>query len=390
MVVSAPLAGHFDPMIPLALELSSNGHEVVVATGPDMARRANRLGLGTVRAGPPIAEAFQEFTRRAGSALLGSERWKVTPILFVELLASPMVADLMEVLSGEPPDLIIHEPAAFAGPLVARLLGVPSVCHHWSAPPPGRQFTEIWDVLYEAADPLWDQWDCPRRPVAGMFDYLLLCLWPSTLWDPAPSLFPTARRLRPTWLAEADNAPWVPDPNDKPSVYVTFGTVGTKVEVFQTILEALYQEDLNGVLTVGPTVDPETVGKTPRNVRVERYIPQSAVLPHVDAVACHGGSGTVLGALAYGRPLLCLPSGADHFYNADSCQSAGAGRILNLDSLTVDSVGTEIRALLDNTNYRLRAETIKTDILSMPSPREWIQPLEWLASEHTLPDSLDP
>ena len=41
---------------------------------------------------------------------------------------------------------------------------------------------------------------------------------------------------------------------------------------------------------------------------IRSYIPQHEFLPWCDAVVAHGGSGTVLGALAHGLPLLVVPA----------------------------------------------------------------------------------
>ena len=53
------------------------------------------------------------------------------------------------------------------------------------------------------------------------------------------------------------------------------------------------------------------LGAQPAHVRAERFVPQSEELPHCDLVISHGGSGSVLGALAHGLPQLLLPLGAD-------------------------------------------------------------------------------
>ena len=41
-----------------------------------------------------------------------------------------------------------------------------------------------------------------------------------------------------------------------------------------------------------------------------QYLPQSLVLPHVDAALSHGGAGITLGALVHGPPQLLLPGRA--------------------------------------------------------------------------------
>ena len=92
------------------------------------------------------------------------------------------------------------------------------------------------------------------------------------------------------------------------------GTVWNRnLDVFRTVIEAVRDEDIALIVTVGRHNDPASLGPQPDNVLVHHYIPQGVLLPRCDAVITHGGSGTTLGALAFGVPLLLLPQGADQY-----------------------------------------------------------------------------
>ena len=45
-------------------------------------------------------------------------------------------------------------------------------------------------------------------------------------------------------------------------------------------------------------------------MRVERFVAQDEVLSEVDLVVSHGGSGSLMAALAHGLPSVLLPLGA--------------------------------------------------------------------------------
>ena len=82
---------------------------------------------------------------------------------------------------------------------------------------------------------------------------------------------------------------------------------------------------MNLVMTVGANGDPAALGPQPRErpgAPVRAAGPGPAVC---DAVICHCGSGTMLGALAHGLPQLVLPQGADQFENADAAGGRGRG-----------------------------------------------------------------
>ena len=121
------------------------------------------------------------------------------------------------------------------------------------------------------------------------------------------------------------------------------------------------------------------MGDQPSHVRVERYVPQSLVLPHCDVVVSHAGSGTVLGALALGLPQLCLPQGADQFLNAAAMASSGAGISLRPDEATEPAVRAAIARLVDDRSFRETARRLGATIEAMPSPDEVAELLETLS-----------
>jgi UDP:flavonoid glycosyltransferase YjiC (YdhE family) len=97
---------------------------------------------------------------------------------------------------------------------------------------------------------------------------------------------------------------------------------------------------------------------------VQTWVPQAELLPHVDVVVHHGGSGTTLGALTVGAPQLILPQGADQFANAYAVGAAGAGLPLLLDELSADAIAEPVRKLLPHghTGHRAAARTIAEEI----------------------------
>jgi UDP:flavonoid glycosyltransferase YjiC (YdhE family) len=115
------------------------------------------------------------------------------------------------------------------------------------------------------------------------------------------------------------------------------------------------------------------LGDMPENVTVHGWVPQAGLLPHVDVVVHHGGSGTTLGALTVGVPQLILPQGADQFANADALCAAGAALRLLPDELSAKAIADSTRKLLPrhgNSDHRDAARAIAEEIAGMPSPQE--------------------
>jgi len=114
--------------------------------------------------------------------------------------------------------------------------------------------------------------------------------------------------------------------------------------------------------------DPALLEPIPRNAIVERFIPQDTVLPHVQATVSHGGSGSMLAALAHGLPMLMLPQGADQFENAEACRSIGAALVLMPDRITAETIRAAMTTLLDDRTYAENAQRVAAEIASMQSP----------------------
>jgi UDP:flavonoid glycosyltransferase YjiC (YdhE family) len=103
----------------------------------------------------------------------------------------------------------------------------------------------------------------------------------------------------------------------RPVVYLTLGTIFAEPGTFRAAIDAVAALDAEALVALGP-VDPAALGEVPPSVHLERFVHQAAILASVDLVVHHGGSGTMLGAAAHGRPQLVLPLGADQFYNGDA------------------------------------------------------------------------
>jgi MGT family glycosyltransferase len=131
-------------------------------------------------------------------------------------------------------------------------------------------------------------------------------------------------------------------------------------------------------VTVGPHIDPSELGPQPPHVRVEGYLPQAEVLPGCDVVVTHGGSGSVLGALAHGLPLVVLPMGADQPLNAARCEAVGVGRSLDALGATPADVRDAVAAVLHEPSYRRSAERLRDEIAALPEPAEALKLVEAL------------
>jgi MGT family glycosyltransferase len=143
--------------------------------------------------------------------------------------------------------------------------------------------------------------------------------------------------------------------DERPRVLVAFSTTYQRQEeVLRRVTAALGALSVQAILTVGATIAPSTIAPAP-NVAIHGYLSHAAVLPYCALVVTHAGLGTVMAALAYGVPLLCLPMGRDQHDNAARVVACGAGLVLPADA-RVEEIGHAIQELLTKPDYQVAAD----------------------------------
>lgn len=374
-----PLAGHFEPLVPLAVQARAAGHAVAFATGEPYASRARQAGFDAFRAGPDEgfraewAPRFPGFDQLRGDA----QRHFFLTEIFANLELVPRAEDLESIVESWRPQLIVHEVAELAAPLVGTARGIPYVDVSYG-PLIG---SSLLRATGEAAASHWKARGLEPHPVAGLFGHLYVDTCPPSLQSPEIASIAAVQRLRPAAaeIPDADPPEWLALLDSDAIVYLTMGTVWNRnLDVFEMVIDAVRDDDIVLIVTIGRQNDPASLGSQPDNVLVHQYIPQGVLLPRCHAIVTHGGAGTTLGALAFGVPLLVLPQGADQYTNAERVVAAGAGRQLLNDELSVDAVRDSVRAVLHDQSYRRCAKRIQTEIHEMPDARDALRRIEAL------------
>lgn len=127
----------------------------------------------------------------------------------------------------------------------------------------------------------------------------------------------------PSWN-DAWRSPWS-EVSKEPLVLVTLGsTYQRQGHILARLIEALGRLPVRGLVTLGNVFQPGDF-KPPPNVTVVSSAPHHAVLPQASLVVAHGGHGTVIKALSYGVPVICVPLGRDQADIAVRVEASGAG-----------------------------------------------------------------
>jgi hypothetical protein len=275
-----------------------------------------------------------------------------------DVLPRRMVADLTPLLAEHRPDAVIHDVATLGAPLAARMHDVPALGHTF-----GRVFVnDMSTAMVDAYTALATE----LGVVPGEGHVLDICPDSVQLKD----FLDRADRVPLRPVAWSESGALVERTSGRPLVYLTLGTAYATLPVLRAAIAGLARLPVDVLVATGPALEPADLGEVGDHVRVRSWVSQAAVLPHVDLVVHHGGSGTMLGAFAAGKPQLVLPQGADQFTNADAVVEAGAGARLLPAELTSEAVALAARALLADEDTLTAARRLAAEIAAMPSPRE--------------------
>jgi len=153
--------------------------------------------------------------------------------------------------------------------------------------------------------------------------------WLNLTLYPAELDYARSRLLGPRWRnletsVRATDASWSPlEPDGRALVYLSLGSLGSAdVDLMKRLVGELAQTPHRYVVSTGPRhADYELA----ENMTGQEFLPQTSLLPHVDAVITHGGNNTTTECMWFGKPMLVLPIFWDQHDNAQRVHETGYG-----------------------------------------------------------------
>lgn len=381
--------GDIHPYMAIALELQRRGHVPVIATMPGYRDKIEGAGLPFTPIRPDVFPPNEQGTELIEKIM----EPKTGPRFLTEELIFPAVrdsyTDLLKAVEGA--DLIVTHPAAPAGPLVGRKLGLPwistvlapfSFYSSYDPPvPPFWQWTRKLSVLgpgvmgfflnvmkgtYKAkaitdfraelgledtGNPMFEGQHSPTL-VLALFSELFGQRQPD--WPPQTEI---------TGFCFYDGNEDVEIPielkrfldNGAPPLVFTLGSSAVWVarDFFEESIRAAKHLGRRAILLIG---DERNLPRAlPEGIIALDYVPYQTLLPQACAVVHHGGVGTTSQGLLAGVPTLIVPFAFDQSDNAEHARKVGTSRTLYRDKYLAPRVANELDELLRRPSYARRA-----------------------------------
>ncbi|MFG3337583.1 nucleotide disphospho-sugar-binding domain-containing protein [Streptomyces tendae] len=411
-----PAPAHLNTMVPLALALQAKGHEVRVASHPDLAGAVTAAGLTAVAleaaGGMPALSTGGDYVPGEAEREQLAAVWDVSPderrqwtMVTTYLLTTlrmfhpvrlapddphPGVDGLVDFARAWRPHLVLWDPCWPAAAVAARCSGAAQARLLWG--PDYWQWARDKCERHAAgmaaagvADPLLE----PLRTAAHRYDVeaddeLLFGQWTidPTLEDvrlPATTRTLPMRRLPHT--APAVVPDWLLRPAPRPRVALSLGMSGRDFWSNDALVGALLETVAGLDVEVVATLNERQLSglEVPGNVRVISYLPLNELLPHCSAIIHHGGGGTFTAAVAHRVPqLIEVADGPEAEFYAACAVRHGAGLPLSHTKDSVPEMRERLLSVLNEPSFRRGARSLYADWAAMPSPRDVVPALERL------------
>ena len=207
---------------------------------------------------------------------------------------------------------------------------------------------------------------------------------------PQEADYTDARPLGATWhrldssVRQTDQVYEIPaEVRDRPEgsalVYLSLGSLGSAdVDLMRRLVDVLGRTRHRYIVSKGPQHFEYELAD---NMVGAELLPQTTLIPQVDAVITHGGNNTTTECLHFGKPMIVLPLFWDQHDNAQRMHELGFGVRLATYAFTEEDMSTALETVLEP-GLRRRLNTIGEQVRTRDGLRHGADIIESVARRH--------
>ena len=319
IVASYSIMGHYRPVVPIIQQLVEDGHEVLYVSDFPVPAVAE-LGcqsrtLGVANRPPPSGEEKARVVADP-EAILKYQKW-----IRVELQKTHL-EPFRQIVRDFRPEVLAADAQMYSAFIAAHAEHVPWVSvfttlnpyMHWLDTGITREAKAIAADRAEifagyGMDPEFRIWEVVS-PFLNL-SFVTKELIGDDADVPANTLL-AGFSIPPVLKGEGDDVPWDKLKTDRPSVYVSFGSMNFwQPRLIRVIAEAAAPLGVQLVVACGDMVDSEHAKDLPGECLLVRLAPQPQVLEKAAVFVSHAGPASLNEACYYGVPMLAMPITSD-------------------------------------------------------------------------------
>ncbi len=158
---------------------------------------------------------------------------------------------------------------------------------------------------------------------------------------------------------EPYDVPDMGEHNDKPLIYISFGSLGSgDTGLLKRLIDVAGDMDVRALVNVGDYMEEYDKDALPGNVHIESWYPQPSLIPHCDMVIHHGGNNSFTECLYFGKPAIIMPYVWDGHDNATRVEETGHGFKMHRSNWQADELKAKINTCL--TDNAMKAKMTQT------------------------------
>lgn len=349
-----PAHGHTNPTLGVVKELIKNNHEVYYYSYEIMREKIESTGAKFV--------PCDQFDLQAKLTKEDKEKISKDLVFSINLIVDLTLGlddSILKEMEGIKLDVIVADSMAFWGKLIAKKLNIPFVSstttfafNKYSA----RVMKSDGPGLFQMLKSIPKINKSLKRlrekgyEVRSVFDIIANSNETSTIVYTSKLFQPFAETFSENYDFVGPIIRDVLLPMEKvdiPTIYISLGTVNNNhKDFYKNCFEALKDEKLRVIMSVGEDIDVNEIPNVPENFTVEKFVDQIAVLQVADVFITHCGMNSVSEALYFGIPLVLFPQTTEQHGVANRVKELNAG--IFLESANVEHIKNAVNELLND------------------------------------------
>ncbi|AKL83970.1 UDP-glucosyltransferase [Bacillus atrophaeus] len=362
-IINIPAYGHVNPTLALVEKLCEKGHRVTYATTEEFAPAVQQAG-----ARPLLYETTISVDPQQIKELMEKNE---TPLMFLKESLG-ILPQLEELYKDDQPDLIVYDFIALAGKLLADKLQVPAVrlCSSYAQNESFQMGTEEMLQQVKEAEAEFQAFLEQENLPAVSFEQLAIPEAFNIVFMPrsfqiknetfddrfcfiGPSLGKRSEQER-LLLKEK---------GDRPLMLISLGTAfNAWPEFYQMCMEAFGGSEWHVIMSVGKSIEPDSLGDIPDNFTVRQRVPQLDVLTEADVFISHGGMNSTMEAMNEGVPLVVIPQMHEQELTAQRVEELGLGIYLPKEEVSVPRLQQAIGNIFSDKEIHSRVKDMQKDV----------------------------